>query len=83
MSKKPVHPFFIQLQSFTESALTRRRTVQRIKREKQKAKNPILDWLGAFIWAAAVVLLINQYLFQAFRIPSGSMIDTLLEQDRI
>ena len=83
MSKKPVHPFFIKLQCFTESILTRRRTIHRIKREKQRAKNPLLDWIGAFIWAAGVVLLVNQYLFQAFRIPSGSMIDTLLEQDRI
>ena len=83
MSKKPVHQFFIKLQSFTEFLLTRRRTIQRIKREKQRAKNPLLDWIGAFIWAAGVVLLVNQYLFQAFRIPSGSMIDTLLERDRI
>jgi signal peptidase I len=30
-----------------------------------------------------VVLLINQYLFQAYQIPSGSMIDTLLIKDRI
>jgi signal peptidase I len=29
------------------------------------------------------VLLINQYLFQAYEIPSGSMIDTLLIRDRI
>jgi signal peptidase I len=30
-----------------------------------------------------VVLLINQYLFQAYQIPSGSMIDTLLIKDHI
>jgi signal peptidase I len=30
-----------------------------------------------------VVLLINQYLFQAYKIPSGSMIDTLLIGDHI
>jgi signal peptidase I len=75
--------FFDCLQSVTESCLTRRRTIRRIKKEKQKAKNPILDWLEAFLWAAGVVLLINQYLFQAYQIPSGSMIDTLLIGDRI
>jgi signal peptidase I len=75
--------FFNKLQRITESFLSRRRAVQRIKKEKQKAKNPLFDWVEAFIWAAGVVLLINQYLFQAYQIPSGSMIDTLLEQDRI
>ena len=73
----------IWLQHCTESMLTRRKARQRIKKEKQRSKNPILDWLEAFIWAAGVVLLINQYLFQAYQIPSGSMIDTLLEKDRI
>jgi len=75
--------FFDRLQAATERVLTRRRRIHRIKRDKQKAKNPIVDWIEAFIWAAGVVLLINQYLFQAYQIPSGSMIDTLLIGDRI
>jgi len=83
MSAQQEHPFFTGLQKCTESFLTRRRALHRIKKEKQKAKNPILDWLEAFLWAAGVVLLINQYLFQAYQIPSGSMIDTLLINDRI
>ena len=83
MSTKQVHPFFIRLQHITESVLTRRRALQRIKKEKQRAKNPLVDWIEAFLWAAGVVLLINQYLFQAYQIPTGSMIDTLLERDRI
>ncbi|MDR2499519.1 MAG: S26 family signal peptidase, partial [Treponema sp.] len=70
--------FFTGLQHVTESFLTRRRAQRRIKKEKQRAKNPVVDWLEAFIWAAGVVLLINQYLFQAYQIPSGSMIDTLM-----
>ena len=75
--------FFVKLQIFTESVLTWRQAQKRIKKEKQRSKNPLLDWIEAFIWAAGVVLLINQYLFQAYQIPSGSMIDTLLERDRI
>ena len=75
--------FFDRLQMITEKYLTRRRKIKRIKKEKQKAKNVVLDWLESFIWAAGVVLLINQYLFQAYQIPSGSMIDTLLIRDRI
>jgi signal peptidase I len=66
-----------------ERHLTRRRAVRRIKKAKQKAKNIIIDWIEAFLWAAGMVLLINQYLVQAYSIPSGSMIDTLLLQDRI
>jgi signal peptidase I len=75
--------FFDSLQTLTEAVLTRRKRVQRIKREKQKTKNPVLDWLGAFVWAAGMVLLANQYLLQAYVIPSGSMINTLLIGDRI
>jgi signal peptidase I len=75
--------FFDTLRDLTEAYLTHRRKVRRIKKEKLKGKNPFLDWVEAFIWAAGVVLLINQYLFQAYQIPSGSMIDTLLIKDRI
>ena len=75
--------FFDQLQNLTEKYLTYRKRVKRIKREKQQKKNFIVDWIEAFLWAAGVVLLINQYLFQAYQIPSGSMIDTLLIGDRI
>jgi signal peptidase I len=75
--------FFDRLQAFTEACLTRRRSKRRIRREKQKAKNAALDWIEAIIWAMGMVLLVNQYLIQAYQIPSGSMIDTLLIGDRI
>ena len=75
--------FFDTLQSLTERYLTYRKRSKRIKKEKQKAKNVVRDWLEAFLWAAGMVLLINQYLLQAYVIPSGSMIDTLLIGDRI
>jgi signal peptidase I len=74
--------FFDGLQDMTERWLGSRRRMRRMKK-KQKAKNPIVDWVEAFLWAAGWVLLINQYLFQAYQIPSGSMIDTLLIGDRI
>jgi signal peptidase I len=75
--------FFDRIQYFTELFLTRRRRIRREKKEKQRKKNPVLDWVEAFLWAAGMVLLINQYLLQAYQIPSGSMIDTLLIGDRI
>jgi signal peptidase I len=75
--------FFDGLQGAAEAFLTRRRRIRRIKKEKQRAKNPILDWIEAFVWAAGMVLLANQYLLQAYVIPSGSMINTLLIGDRV
>jgi signal peptidase I len=75
--------FYDRIQKTTEDFLTRRRRLKRIKKEKQRQKNVIVDWIEAFLWAAGVVLLINQYLFQAYQIPSGSMIDTLRIGDRI
>jgi signal peptidase I len=75
--------FFDGLQCLAEAFLTRHKRARRIKREKQRAKNPVLDWIEAFVWAAGMVLLANQYLLQAYVIPSGSMINTLLISDRI
>ncbi len=67
----------------TESVLTWRLRRKARRRLKQAKKNVILDWIEAFLQAAFLVLLINQYLLQAYQIPSGSMIDTLLLGDRI
>ena len=75
--------FLDRLQLLTERYLSYRKRKKRLKKEKQKKKNVILDWLEAFLWAAGMVLLINQYLIQAYQIPSGSMIDTLLIGDHI
>jgi len=75
--------FFDRVQTITERFLTHRAMVRRVKKEKRQAKNPVLDWIEAFLWAAGMVLLINQYLIQAYRIPSGSMIDTLNIGDHV
>ncbi|MDR1421019.1 MAG: S26 family signal peptidase [Treponema sp.] len=75
--------FFGRVQRLTEAFLTGRKRRKRILKEKQRKKNIIVDWVEAFLWAAGVVLLVNQYLFQAYQIPSGSMIDTLLIGDHI
>jgi len=77
------YDFFDHIQIITEKFLTHRAKIRRIKKEKRKAKNPVLDWIEAFLWAACMVLLINQYLVQAYRIPSGSMIDTLNIGDHV
>jgi len=83
MSKAKQADFFDRVQIITERFLTYRARVRRVKKEKRRAKNPVLDWIEAFLWAAGMVLLINQYLVQAYRIPSGSMIDTLNIGDHV
>ena len=67
----------------TERILTWRIRRKARRRLKQSQKHPILDWIEAFLQAAFLVLVINQYLLQAYQIPSGSMIETLLLEDRI
>ena len=74
---------FDRVEQITRSVLIRRKKRKMKIREKQAKKHPVIDWIEAFLWAAVVVLLINQYLLQAYQIPSGSMIDTLLIKDRI
>ncbi len=63
--------------SLAERYLERRKRKKYIAKVRQKRKNFFEDWGGALLWAACVVLLLNQYFFQAYRIPSGSMVDTL------
>ncbi len=72
-----------KLLNLTERYLTYRRVKKYNHRQKQAKKHPIRDWIEAFLWAVMMVLFINQYFFQAYQIPSGSMIATLLEGDRI
>lgn len=73
--------FLSKMVTTTEAILTWRARRRFIRREKQKQKNVILDWVEAFVWAACVVFLVNQYAFQAYEIPSPSMEPTLLGHD--
>ncbi|HEQ71694.1 MAG TPA: S26 family signal peptidase, partial [Spirochaetia bacterium] len=67
----------------TERLLTWRKRRKLRKKEKQKRKNQILDWVEALLWAAVVVLFINQYLLQGYAVPTGSMENTILGEDRL
>ncbi|HOZ73280.1 MAG TPA: signal peptidase I [Spirochaetales bacterium] len=75
--------FLASLESFTERALTRRKRRRLAQKKKQQAKHWVRDWAEAILWAVCMVLLINQYLFQMYRIPSGSMSGTLEIGDMI
>lgn len=67
----------------TEVFLTWRKRRRLIKKDKQKRKNVVLDWVEAILSAVLIVLLINQFLVQAYQIPSQSMVSTLQIGDRI
>jgi signal peptidase I len=71
------------VQETTERFLSWRKRRRIIRKEKQKQKNPILDWVEAILSAVLIVLLINQFLVQAYQIPSQSMVTTLQIGDRI
>src|SRR5690554_929296 len=79
--------YFSWIPHHTEVLLTRR--LEKIARDKaQRAakkslKGELLSWLDAIVFAVIFVLIINQYLFQLFMIPSPSMVETLLIKDRV
>ena len=72
-----------RVQGLTESILTWRKRRRMWKKEKQRRKSVVRDWSEAILSAVLIVLLINQYLLQAYMIPSPSMVPTLEVRDRI
>lgn len=53
------------------------------KKQAQQKKSQIRDWSEALIVAAVLALIIRTFVVQAFKIPSGSMEDTLLIGDHL
>lgn len=78
-----MHELSSRVVRLTERFLTFRARRKARARLRQSRKHPVRDWIEAFLQAALLVLLINQFLLQAYRIPSGSMIRTFIEGDRI
>lgn len=56
---------------------------KRQKEEKEKKKGVIREYAEAIVTALILALLIRAFVVQAFKIPSGSMIPTLLVGDHI
>jgi signal peptidase I len=72
-----------QVQEATERFLTWRKKRSLARKARQKKRNPVVDWIDAIASAVLIVLVINQYLLQAYQIPSPSMEPSLLVSDRI
>jgi len=66
------------VQETTERFLTWRKRRAQARKARQKRRNPIVDWIDAIASAVVIVLVINQYLLQAYQIPSPSMEPTLI-----
>lgn len=78
--------FLSLLQSGTEAWLTHRKAVKAAQKEQAKHRTfwgEVYSWIDALLFAVVVVILINQYLFQLFVIPSPSMVHTLEIGDRV
>ncbi|MGA2480814.1 MAG: signal peptidase I [Spirochaetia bacterium] len=73
----------ISIQKHTERFLAWRKKRRLARKERQRKRNPVVDWIDAILSAVVIVLLINQYLLQAYQIPSPSMEPSLLVSDRI
>jgi signal peptidase I len=58
----------------------RKKTTKQAAKQK---KSQLRDWTEALIVAAILALIIRTFLVQAFKIPSGSMEDTLLIGDHL
>ncbi|MGE5809361.1 MAG: signal peptidase I, partial [Nitrospirota bacterium] len=54
-----------------------------IPAEMQKKKSFYREWVEPFLIAAVVALFIRQFVVEAFKIPSGSMIPTLTIGDHL
>ena len=51
------------------------------EKERDRKKSVVREYIEAIVVAVALALVIRQFVVQAFRIPSGSMEDTLLVGD--
>lgn len=72
------------LEEKTVKILTKRKAKQAyIKNKKKTLLSELWEWVDALIYAIFWIILINQYLFQLFVIPSPSMVSTLLVGDRV
>lgn len=72
------------LENKTVNYLTHKKALKAYEKSKKKTiLTEIWSWLDALIFAVVVVIILNQFLFQLFLIPSPSMVSTLNIGDRV
>lgn len=76
--------FLAKIEIIASRVLTKRKAKRLMNKNRKKTVlSEIWSWIDALIFAIFWVILINQYLFQLFVIPSPSMVSTLLVGDRV
>ena len=76
--------FFTKVENYAVRKLTARKAKRLyMKAQPKTLLGEIWSWIDALIFAIFWVIIINQYLFQLFVIPSPSMVSTLNVQDRV
>lgn len=78
--------FLTKLENMSISYLTHKKQLKLYEKNNKPVrtfKGEVKGWLDALLFAIVVILLINQFLFQLFIIPSPSMEKTLLVKDRV
>lgn len=76
--------FLTFLEHSAEKKLTKRKQQKEYQKEqKHTLWSEIRSWIDALVFAIFWVIIINQYLFQLFVIPSPSMVATLNVGDRV
>ena len=76
--------FLCWVETHTEKKLTKRKAKRLYNKTKKRTfLSEALEWLDALAFGVFWVIIINQFLFQLFVIPSPSMVSTLLVGDRV
>ncbi len=76
--------FLCWVERTTEKKLTKRKAKKLYNKTKKRTfLSEALEWLDALVFGVFWVIIINQFLFQLFVIPSPSMVSTLLVGDRV
>ncbi|MBQ0070798.1 MAG: signal peptidase I [Spirochaetales bacterium] len=76
--------FLTWVENTTERYLTKRKARKAYEKGKKwTLLGEIWSWVDALIFGVFWVIIINQFLFQLFVIPSPSMVSTLLVGDRV
>jgi signal peptidase I len=71
------------IQKYTESFLSQRKRKKLAKLEARKHRNPVVEWAFIILQVIVIVILVNLFLFQNYRIPSESMVPELQIGDLI